>query len=91
MQAIKEYYKEDPDDFAWHLYNYYLNPANERNPQFRPARKVRGKLSREKLTRADIWETKRASRHLYVYLDYWLKQGKNKYPGELKNYIKKKV
>lgn len=86
--ALKEYCKQKPKDFAWYFYYYYIFPSNAKNPLFKPARKSRGG-SPYTISREDMWKIKTASRHLYVFLSHWLKQPKNKYPPELCDYLKR--
>lgn len=86
-QALKEYYKETPEEFTWHFYNFYIREANLINPLNKKAVKGRGG-NKHKLTWLEMHNIRMTARHLYVFLSYWMNQDKKKYPAEVKAFFK---
>ena len=82
---LEKYSRELPEDFVDHFYYYYIEPSKDKNPLV--SRRPRGRLPHKRTT-SDMWKIKTAARHIYVFLDHWLRKPRASHPPELKNYLR---
>lgn len=87
-QALREFHKEAPDELAWHFYHFFIREANLINPLNKRAVKERGR-NPYGLTGLQMHHIRMTARHLYIFLYYWLKQDKKKYPAAVKAFFEK--